>query len=229
MKHIRIFSVFLLLALLFSIAALADTSIVQKTDAFYVADYADVLSDETEQYIIEVNAALERNCKGAQIVVVTINFLNDLDSEQYAYQVMNQWGVGDSNENNGAVLLLVPGEGKFWLTTGYGIETYFTSRVLNQILDDDFAADFDLSEFHAFCEGQVYPRRRFQDSGGAGRMPEAAGYQEKRQGICRLADTIAPADRFLASVCPAARQYRFGGGRGSFRIRPYFQPRTDPL
>ena len=76
-------------------------------------------------------------------MVVTIDFLNDLDSEQYAYQILNQWEVGDKGKNNGAVLLLVPGEGKFWLTVGYGIEEYFSSSTINSILDSELAYDFD--------------------------------------------------------------------------------------
>lgn len=142
MKKARFFSLFLLLVLLLTAAASADTSIVAQTDAFYVADYANVLSADTEAFICSQNAALEDSC-GGQIVVVTINFLNDLDSEQYAYQILNQWKVGSSKKNNGTVLLLVPGEGKFWMSVGYGIENYFTGSLINDILDQCLADDFD--------------------------------------------------------------------------------------
>lgn len=258
MKHIRIFSVLLLLALLFSAAALADTSIVQKTDAFYVADYADVLSEETEQYIIQTNAALERSCKGAQIVVVTVNFLNDLDSEQYAYQVLNQWGVGDGDENNGAVLLLVPGEGKFWLTTGYGIETYFTSRVLNQILDDTFAENFDNGRYDAAVTDAVEDlSSRMKQYYGVGNDDEiqngnlygSAGNDSYDGGGYSLYVVLRPLIRLVLFLIVAFVVYRIltgggnssngggGGGRnhffffgmpGVFRYRPYGGYRPPP-
>ena len=149
MKQKRVFAFLLtivLLAALLSIPAAAGTDIVKQTDAFYVADYADVLSAETESYVCQINAKLEASC-GGQIVVVTIDFLNDLDSEQYAYQVLNQWKVGDSKKNNGAVLLLVPGESKFWLTVGYGIEDYFSGDVLDSILTDYLEQPFDDGEY----------------------------------------------------------------------------------
>jgi len=142
MRYTRFIAIFLLCCCLLTATAAADTTIVEPTDAFYVADYADILSAETEEFICQQNAALEASC-GGQIVVVTITFLNDLDSEQYAYQILNQWEVGDKDKNNGAVLLLVPGEGKFWLTVGYGIENYLSSSVINQILDRELANDFD--------------------------------------------------------------------------------------
>lgn len=154
MKRLNCAALCLLLVLLLSLPVLADTSIVKQTDAFYVADYANVLSQETEDYVCQVNAALEKSC-GGQIVVVTISFLNDLDSEQYAYQVLNQWKVGDSKKNNGAVLLLVPGEGKFWLTVGYGIEDYFDGGRLDQILTDYLADDFDSGEYDAAVRSTV--------------------------------------------------------------------------
>lgn len=124
----------LLLTLLFSVSASASTEIVQPTDAYYVADYANVLSNETEQFVVEQVQALKQLC-GGEIAVVTIDFLNDLNSEEYAYEIINQWGVGDAQKNNGAVLLLVPGEGKGWLTVGAGLEDYLTAGVLDEILN----------------------------------------------------------------------------------------------
>jgi uncharacterized protein len=88
---------------------------------------------------IGYNGSLEQQCSGAQIVVVTINYLSDgLDSQQYAYQLMNDWGVGSSSANNGMLLLLVAGENKGWLATGIGIEGSFTSKVANGMLDQYF-------------------------------------------------------------------------------------------
>lgn len=154
MKYLRMIGTLLLLVVLLQISVLADTSIVEPTDAFYVADYADVLSEETEQYVCQLNAALEKSC-GGQIVVVTISFLNDLDSEQYAYQVLNQWEVGDEKKNNGAVLLLVPGEGKFWLTVGYGISDYLDSGTINRLLSRYLEQDFDNGSYDIAARNTV--------------------------------------------------------------------------
>ena len=51
------------------------------------------------------NDKLAEAC-GAQIVVAAVKTLNGLTCRDYAYRLINEWGVGDRTENNGAVLLL---------------------------------------------------------------------------------------------------------------------------
>ena len=138
----------MILVLALAVPAMASREIVQPTAAGYVADYADVLSSDTEQSIIKKVKALDAAC-GGQIVVVTIDYLNDLNAEEYAYEVLNQWGVGDKTKNNGAVLLLVTGEGKGWLTVGTGLEDYISAGVANEILDTDCWPDFDAGDYDA--------------------------------------------------------------------------------
>ena len=49
-------------------------AVVSPTSEFYVNDYANVLTTETEQYIMSTNIDLNNKTK-AQIVVVTVNSL----------------------------------------------------------------------------------------------------------------------------------------------------------
>ena len=77
-------------------------------DPFYAADFADVLEQQTEDYIIEQNGMLENAC-GAQIVVVTTDFLDGMDIEDYAYKLFNAWKIGDAQKGNGVLLLLARG------------------------------------------------------------------------------------------------------------------------
>lgn len=121
--------------------------IVSPSSALYVTDEADVLSADTEDYIVDRVLRLKQAC-GGEIAVVTIDFLtNGLDSEEYAYEIINQWGVGDADENNGTVLLLVPGQGKGWITTGSGIEDELTAGKLESILNTYLWDDFDAGDY----------------------------------------------------------------------------------
>ena len=121
--------------------------IVQPSANLYVTDNADILSADTERYIVDRVQRLKAAC-GGEIAVVTIDFLSGgLDSEQYAYEIMNQWGVGDAERNNGVVLLLVPGEGKGWITAGSGIEDVLTDGKLDTILNTYLWDDFDAGEY----------------------------------------------------------------------------------
>ena len=142
----------LLLCLLLLLCACAEkeegkVEVLQPSEQLYVTDDAEILSDETEQYVVSRVNALKQLC-GGEIAVATIDFLpHGLDSEEYAFELINQWGVGDEGKNNGVVLLLVPGEAKGWITAGLGIEQSLTAGKLDQILNLYLWTDFDNGEY----------------------------------------------------------------------------------
>ena len=78
-------------------------AVVEAPETVYVGDYAGVLTDATEQYIIAENQKLAE-ATGAQIVIVTVDFLDGMEIEDYAYTVFNTWGIGDKERNNGLLL-----------------------------------------------------------------------------------------------------------------------------
>ena len=73
----KFFTFLMALALVLSLGISA-YAVVDKSDSFYVADYANVLSADTEQRICDYNGALEQQCNGAQIVVVTVDYLDGM-------------------------------------------------------------------------------------------------------------------------------------------------------
>ena len=109
MKKFLSLTLAIVLMLAVSVPALA---VVEQSSEYYVADYASVLSDATEKAIINYNGALETQCSGAQIVVVTVKYLDGMYSDEYANQLFNDWGVGSKDENNGMLLLLAVNENR---------------------------------------------------------------------------------------------------------------------
>ena len=129
------------LAVLFLISVLLVPAyaVVEQSDSYYVADYANILSSDVEQQIINANAKLEQTCDGAQIVVVTIDYLPDnYYADEYARQLFNNWHVGSADANNGILLLLVTQEAKGWLVTGAGLSNKFTNQEVDDLLNDYF-------------------------------------------------------------------------------------------
>ncbi len=114
----------------------------------YIADYAGVLSGDLEDQILATNGELYHYCDGAQIVVVTIDYLEEgYDSQQYANQLFNDWGVGRADENNGMLLLLVTEEYKGWLATGAGIAKRLSTREINEMMDSYFWPYVDQNQY----------------------------------------------------------------------------------
>ena len=120
-------------------------------DPFYAADFAGVLTEDTENYIIEKNGILENEC-GGQIVVVTVDFLDGMDIEDYAYKLFNSWKIGDEDENNGVLLLLVIGEENYWCMQGKGLESALSSGDIDDILWNDLEDDFAEGNYNAGVE-----------------------------------------------------------------------------
>lgn len=97
-------------------------AVAEPTAARYVADEADVLSSETEQYIIDKNQSLFEDT-GGEIVVVSVDFMDGMDAADYAMAVAESWGgIGDESLNNGFLLVYAVGENKVWAMAGSGIE-----------------------------------------------------------------------------------------------------------
>ena len=108
---------------------------------FYVLDNSDVLSDNTEAYIIERNKYLFGEC-GAQICVVTLPTIGDADIENFAVDLFNSWGIGDADEDNGLLLLLVTDDELCWCLQGSGLEITMDDAYLTEVLYANMRDDF---------------------------------------------------------------------------------------
>ena len=144
MKKILSFLFALCLCLSVSVSAFA---VVDRSESFYVADYSNVLSNDTEQMIINYNGSLEQQCQGAQIVVVTVDYLDGMYSDEYAYQLFNDWGVVSADYNNGMLLLLAIQENKAWLAYGLGLSSLIDGDQVDSLLDKYFWKDFDRGNY----------------------------------------------------------------------------------
>ncbi len=146
MKTKRILTSMLLLTLLLTIPAFAIELEAGTGEAFYVQDTANVLSAETEAQIVSYNETLESQCNNAQLVVVTVSYLDE-DSDVAALQLMNDWGVGSAEDSNGMLLLLVANEYRGWLATGDGIDSVFTDKTADEYLNEYFWNYIDNNQY----------------------------------------------------------------------------------
>ena len=94
-----------------------------------------VLSDETEQSIINTSASLAE-ASGAQIVIVTVPSLEGDSIENYAYELFKDWGIGDAKKNNGVLLILAIDDRKSRIEVGYGLEGALNDAKTGRIQDD---------------------------------------------------------------------------------------------
>ncbi|MEG2351443.1 MAG: TPM domain-containing protein [Bacilli bacterium] len=128
-------SINLLILFLLFIVPIKVNALVNPTNEFYVNDYADILSEETENYIIENGKILEKNTN-AQIVVVTVKNLEGMDIESYSLELARKFTMGGAKKDNGLLLLLALEEREFRVEVGYGLEGILPDGKTGRIQDE---------------------------------------------------------------------------------------------
>ncbi len=113
-----------------------------------VVDQANLLDPATEQALTEKLAALE-TATSDQLVVVTLNSLQDQEIEDYGYQLGRAWGIGQKENDNGALLIVAPNERKVRVEVGYGLEPILTDALSSQVIRDDILPSFRDGDYQA--------------------------------------------------------------------------------
>jgi len=124
----------LICALMFA-APVRAFDIPNPTNAFYINDFAGVVDSSTEQEILN-RAVLLQQKTGAQVVVVTINTLDNEPLEQAALGILRGWGIGDKEKNNGVLILLVVNDRRSRIEVGYGLEGALPDGKTGRIQDE---------------------------------------------------------------------------------------------
>ena len=135
--------------LAFALGCAKAENIPLSDEGAYALDKSGVLSSETEDHIARYNQYLAESC-GAQICVVTIptmDYVGYDDIENYAYDLINAWGIGDKDEENGVLLLLVTDDELCWCLQGEGIEDTLSSSAISDILSENMQDDFYAGKF----------------------------------------------------------------------------------
>lgn len=153
MKHKLVSKSAIIIAFIFVLAfalGCAKTENIPLSDeGAYALDKSGVLSSETENHIARYNQYLAESC-GAQICVVTIptmDYVGYDDIENYAYDLFNAWEIGDKDEDNGVLLLLVTDDELCWCLQGEGIEDTLSSSAISDILSENMQDDFYAGKF----------------------------------------------------------------------------------
>ncbi|KPU45011.1 hypothetical protein OXPF_14890 [Oxobacter pfennigii] len=129
-----------ILIFILPLAAKAQSSLTfpKPTEYGYVNDYANILSNETEQNIFLMGQELD-NKTNAQIVVVTMDKLPaDITIEEYANELFRAWGIGDAKLNNGLLILvnMDPEDRAIRTEVGDGLEGRIPDAISHRITDE---------------------------------------------------------------------------------------------
>lgn len=113
-----------------------------------VYDEADMLTS-TEENSLEQKLITYSDTTSTQIVVITIASLEGEYEGTYAAHWAHEWGIGQSEKDNGLLILVAKKERKIWITTGYGLEAYLTDARTKEIIEQIILPQFKNGNFYA--------------------------------------------------------------------------------
>ncbi|WP_052416384.1 TPM domain-containing protein [Paenibacillus sp. FSL R5-0912] len=125
-----------------------EAAVPAHSESFYVNDFAGVIDQKTENYMVNYGVKLHQQT-GAQVVLVTVNTTNGTSMEEYATSLFNAWGVGSADKNNGVLLLLSTQDDDYWAVPGKGLEDTLNDKVLSRILSESLEPDFAAKNYSA--------------------------------------------------------------------------------
>lgn len=114
----------------------------------WVTDRADVLTASEEQ-ALTTRLRAYADTTSTQIIVVTLPTLGGADIALYTTELGQQWGVGQQDTDNGAVILVARDDRDVFIATGYGLEGAIPDAVASRIVRNILVPNFRQNRFYA--------------------------------------------------------------------------------
>lgn len=114
-----------------------------------VVDAADILSSGTERTLTNELAGYEQASGGTQVVVATVPSLQGRAIDTYGYQLGRHWGIGQAEDDTGALLIVAPAERQVRIEVGYGLEGRLTDAISWDIIQGRILPHFRNGNFDA--------------------------------------------------------------------------------
>ncbi|WP_422365551.1 TPM domain-containing protein [Pelagibius sp.] len=111
-----------------------------------VVDDANLLGAGAESRLTQLLADHE-SATSNQVVVVTLPSLQGTTIEEFGYQLLRQWGIGQAGRNNGALLIAAPNERKVRIEVGYGLEGELPDAIAKMIIEREILPAFRNNDF----------------------------------------------------------------------------------
>ncbi|MBE7026732.1 MAG: TPM domain-containing protein [Ruminococcaceae bacterium] len=202
--------------LLLCFSTIAFAALPEATTQFYAADYAGILSTQTEQFIVEQSNALCKSTQ-AQIVVATVKNLEGKNEREYGIELARKWQIG-GEDDNGVLILVALKERKIDVEVGYGLEGALNDSKVGRLIDTYALEylknnDFDsgiLNLYKAILE-QVYTEYGLE-------VPENVAPVEAQEDVDGVGITMSIIFMILIimSLTGSSRGGRGGGSGGAF-------------
>lgn len=176
----KIKAAFIILSMMLCVTVTAMAQVPQRPNPpRLVNDLAGVLSTQQIKFLEDSLTRFDRRTSN-QVVIVTIADLGGLEPAEMAYEIGEQWGVGNANDNNGVVILVKPkttvSRGQAFIATGYGLEGALPDAMCKMIVEREMIPHFKQNDYFSGIAAAVkivcpivageYSKERYKDNDG---------------------------------------------------------------
>jgi len=214
---------FLITIVLFSISAFADFTVPRLRGP--VNDYASVVPRRSEIELQNVLSKINQSGK-AQLAILTVKSLGNESIEEASIKVVDQWKLGDKQEDNGVLILLSTEDRKVRIEVGQGLEGVIPDVVAKRIIEDNMIPLFRSGDIASGLFVGTYLVTKNIDSQLAESLASSKTSFKKKRKKASLLDfifgiifiLIIAGSRsgifFALPFLGGGRRYRGGGGFG---------------
>lgn len=112
-----------------------------------VNDLANMLS-ASEENALEDKLSNFDDTTSTQIAIVTLTSIGSYDVSSYAFELGEQWGIGQKGKDNGVLILIAKEERKMWIATGYGVEQFIPDYIAKRIVERTLKPQFRAGNYY---------------------------------------------------------------------------------
>ncbi|WP_460540946.1 TPM domain-containing protein [Echinicola sediminis] len=112
-----------------------------------VNDFTNTLSG-TEQNALERKLEAYNDSTSTQIAVVLMGSVGQYDISDYAFQLGENWGIGQEGKDNGLLILAAMNDRKVFIATGYGMEGAVPDALARRIVDNVIVPAFKREAYY---------------------------------------------------------------------------------
>jgi uncharacterized protein len=119
-------------------------------------DYAGIVRSDTARQLDAELTQFERATSNQLLVAIYPHMQSDSSIDDYTVRVAQQWGVGQRDKKNGAVLFVFSQDRKLFIQVGYGLEGALTDALCKQIIANEITPLFRSGDYTAGVAAGVH-------------------------------------------------------------------------
>ncbi|CAH1855811.1 TPM domain-containing protein [Convivina intestini] len=123
------------------IARAENPDTLKPSQSYVVNDYANILSDSSQQHIINQAKRFQATKSQPQVVVITVNNTDGMDMKNFTNELTlrSVWQAGKKGQDNGVLIVFAKnnGQNNVRVATGTGVESSLPDGKINQLLNEN--------------------------------------------------------------------------------------------